>query len=165
MRLFFALWPPGEAAATLHGWAVGVQSGRVTRPEAIHLTLAFLGEVSEERLPVLKNLRMKSGRHSLPIEKARYWTRNQIVWVGPRRILERLSGLASELKVFLDENRFITEKRAFAAHVTLIRRARDPGELPGLPAVAWPVDEVVLVRSRLSSAGASYEVVQRYRLS
>jgi 2'-5' RNA ligase len=167
MRLFFALWPPLSAAASLHAWAKSVGQGRVGRVETIHLTLAFLREVDDERLSILKTLRVKSARHSLPIEESRYWKHNQIVWVGPREIPERLSALASGLKAFLDENRFRTERRAFAAHVTLIRKSGNPGELPALPEVEWPVDEFVLVCSRLSGAGgsASYEVVHRYPLS
>jgi len=165
MRLFFALWPPRAVAESLHDWAVSVGQGKVSRAEMIHLTLAFLGQVDEERLAVLKALPIKGERHSLRIEEARYWKHNQIVWVGPRHVPERLSALAVGLKAFLDENKFRTEQRQFAAHVTLIRKARDPGALAKLPAVRWPVDEFVLVRSRLSSAGASYEVVRRYPLS
>jgi len=36
--------------------------------------------------------------------------------------------------------------------------------LPELPAVSWPVEEFVLVRSRLAAEGPSYEVVGRYPL-
>jgi 2'-5' RNA ligase len=164
MRLFFALWPPRAAATALHAWAKTVGQGKVSRTETIHLTLAFLGDVEERFLPLLLEYKSKERKHSLPIEQARYWKHNQIVWVGPRQIPEGLSGIVFDLKAFLDESKFETEKRPFAAHVTLIRKARDPGELPGLPAVEWPVDEVVLVRSHLSSKGASYEVMHRYPL-
>ena len=47
MRLFFALWPPPEAARALADWANDVASGTAGKPvvaENIHLTLAFLGE-------------------------------------------------------------------------------------------------------------------------
>jgi len=57
------------------------------------------------------------------------------------------------------------EKRQFAAHITLIRKAREPGALPQLPALRWPVEEFVLARSRLAPEGASYEVVGRFALS
>ena len=165
MRLFFALWPPRATAEALHKWAASVQSGgRLIRVETIHLTLAFLGEVEEGRPSILKNLRMKGEKHSLPIDQARYWKRNDIVWVGPRNMPAELSALVSDLKTFLKENRFRVEEREFAAHVTLIRKVRDPGTLPALPSVPWPINEFVLVRSRISSAGPSYEVLQRYPL-
>jgi 2'-5' RNA ligase len=59
----------------------------------------------------------------------------------------------------------VLESRAFHAHVTLIRRAREPGaELPPPPRVDWPVDEFVLVRSALSREGSRYEVLERFAL-
>ena len=116
-------------------------------------------------MPSLREFKLKGQRHSLPIEQARYWKHNQIVWVGPRNIPRELTGVVSSLGLFLEENRFRTEEREFAAHVTLIRKARAPSELRDLPPIEWPVDEVVLVRSQLSSKGSSYEVLQRYPLS
>ena len=139
--------------------------GRVTRLETIHLTLAFLGDVAEDRLPVLVGVRLRGERHSLPIETARYWKHNRIVWVGPAEIPRRLNEVVLSLHSFLKENRFKTEERPFAAHITLIREARAPKDIPELPRVSWPVDEVVLVRSRLSPKGSSYEVLQRYPLN
>ena len=168
LRLFFALWPPREAAAALHHWASAVQrtsGGRVTRLETIHLTLAFLGDVDESLLPSLKEFKVKGERQSLPIEQARFWPRNRIVWVGPDAVSEQLNLLVENLREELREKSFAVEKRPFAAHITLIRKAREPQALPDLPELSWPIDEVVLVRSQLSAAGSSYEVVQRYPLS
>jgi 2'-5' RNA ligase len=72
--------------------------------------------------------------------------------------------LAASLVLELKQKNFKTEARDFSAHVTLIRKAREPHALPPLPAVDWPVKEFVLVRSRLSSEGPSYEVVERFAL-
>ena len=47
MRLFFALWPDAESAATLAAVARGCTAllgGKPTRAAAIHMTLVFLGE-------------------------------------------------------------------------------------------------------------------------
>jgi 2'-5' RNA ligase len=57
----------------------------------------------------------------------------------------------------------ILERRPFAAHVTLIRKAR-AAELPPLPALDWPVDEFLLVRSLVSSSGSTYEMLERFPL-
>lgn len=165
--MFFAIWPPRVAADALHAWAVAAQratGGRVTRAETIHLTLAFLGETDEKRLADLKSVSSEGRRHALPIEQARYWPHNRIVWVGPHEIPGFLQALVENLIEELESRRFKTEKRPFAAHITLIRKARDPGALPPLPAVDWPVTEFVLVRSRLSAAGPGYEVLQRFPL-
>jgi len=75
-----------------------------------------------------------------------------------------LQALAGKLAVQLEERKFPVETRPFAAHVTLIRKASGPGELPALPEVDWPVREFVLVRSRLSAGGSRYEVLERFPL-
>ena len=169
MRLFFALWPPARAASALHEWASQASrlaGGRVTRAETIHLTLAFLGEVDEEKLPsVVRAGRSTVGTaHSLPIEQARYWKHNRIVWVGPNETPGPLADLAADLKSSLEAERFKLESRAFQAHITLIRKAHEPRALPPLPPIDWPVDEFVLVRSVLSREGSSYDTIERFAL-
>jgi RNA 2',3'-cyclic 3'-phosphodiesterase len=133
--------------------------------ETIHLTLAFLGDVEESALPLLRELRLGGKKHSLPIQQARFWKHNQIIWVGPDTVPQDLGVLATDLKQQLAGKSLETEERPFAAHITLIRKARAPAALPPVPSIFWPVDEVVLVRSHLSGKGASYEVLQRYPLS
>ncbi len=98
-------------------------------------------------------------------EQAKYWRHNRIVWAGPHETPAPLGFLADELRKELTKAQFKIERRPFEAHVTLIRKAREPSELPLLPAVSWPVEEFVLMRSRLSSAGSSYDVVSRFPLS
>jgi 2'-5' RNA ligase len=169
VRLFFALWPPAQAARGLHAWArqaARATRGRVTRAETIHLTLVFLGEVDEERIPLaLQAGRDAGGRaHSLPIEQARWWKHNRIVWVGPNEIPGPLACLEVELKRNLLEKGFTLETRPFAAHVTLIRKAGEPRGMPPLPELDWPVAEFVLVRSVLSQEGSRYEVLERFAL-
>lgn len=161
------MWPPRETAAALHVWATAAQrasGGRVTRLETIHLTLAFLGDVDEGLVPSLKDFKVKGEKHALPIEQARYWRHNRIIWVGPKDLSASFVVLSGNLRKKLKENEFRIEARPFAAHITLIRKARDPGPLPPLPAVEWPVEEFVLVRSQLSSEGSRYDVLQRYPL-
>jgi 2'-5' RNA ligase len=84
--------------------------------------------------------------------------------VGPHVIPGFLQSLVENLNEELGSKGFKTEKRPLAAHITLIRKARDAGALPPLPAVDWSVTEFMLVRSRLSAAGPGYEVLQRFPL-
>lgn len=137
----------------------------MTRAETVHLTLAFLGDVDGELVPDLKGIAVRGMRHELPIKQAVYRDRNRIVWVGPSEIPEELEFVVSNLQERLRERKFQTEKRAFAAHVTLIRKAREPRVLPPLPAVLWPVEEIVLVRSQLSAGGSRYERLASFALT
>jgi len=166
MRIFFALWPPAETARALAGWAREAQrstGGSPTQEGKIHLTLAFLGDAdSAKAIDAAKSVQGKT--HSLPIEQARYWRDNRIVWAGPRETPPPLLELFKRLELQLYKRDFILERRPFAAHVTLIRKARAAQSLPPLPALDWPVREFVLVRSTLSSAGSAYEVLGRFAL-
>jgi RNA 2',3'-cyclic 3'-phosphodiesterase len=134
------------------------------RAEGIHLTLAFLGEVEAARLPELRALPVEGARHTLPIDRASYRRRSEIVWVEPVELPGQLLDLASLLKELLRERRFELEARDFKAHVTLIRRANRPGSLPQLPPMRWPVEEATLVRSTPAAGGSDYEVLRRWAL-
>jgi 2'-5' RNA ligase len=163
VRLFFAAWPPAQTAVALHAWAGGLE-GRAVARENIHLTLAFLGEADPAKA-IAAAKRVRGVRHELPIEEARFWKKNQIVWVGPREMPGELDRLVRSLHLALYRAEFILERRPFAAHVTLLRKVREPAALPPLPRVAWPVHEFVLVGSRISSRGSTYEPVERFPLS
>jgi 2'-5' RNA ligase len=170
VRLFFALWPPPATVAVLADWATHAQArtgGRVTRPESIHLTLAFLGEVTEARVAdAIRAARsVRGGRHRLPIEQAKRWSHNDIIWVGPTEIPRALAALAQSLRTALEKEGFVVEARPFAAHVTLIRKAQRSAALPPLPRAAWPVTEFTLVSSTLSRQGSSYSIVDRIALA
>jgi 2'-5' RNA ligase len=156
MRLFFASWPPPEVARALARWAQAVQAecgGRATREDLIHLTLAFHGDADAQAARELAR-GARSGRTSFVVTEARYWARRRIVWVGPKECPAPLATLAHDLG----------ETRQFAAHITLLRKARAPRGLPDLPALEWPVAEFLLVNSTLGPEGPSYEVIERYAL-
>lgn len=159
MRLFFALWPPRETALALEQWAQAVE-GRRTPAGNIHLTLAFLGEADEARARTAA-LRVQAAGFRLPLEEARHWSHNSIVWAGPHRAPAELMLLVEALQVELYKEAFILERRPFAAHVTLMRKAREPAVIEPLPGVKWPVREFALV----SSARGAYEDVERFPLA
>ena len=165
MRLFFALWPPAETARALGEWAQATQrltGGKPTEPAKIHLTLAFLGDADLQG--AVSAARRVAGRiHKLALEQARYWRENNIVWAGPRATPPALAALFESLSLELYREQFILERRPFAAHVTLIRKAR-AATLPPLPPLEWPVREFILVRSSLSSRGSTYEPLERFML-
>ena len=159
-RYFFAVWPPAATAGALERWARALE-GRVTAAAKIHLTLAFLGVVAPEKA-ISAARRVRAERHGLPIEKAQYWKHNKIVWAGPRETPPGLKALVESLHLELERAEYVLERRPYAAHVTLLRSAAPPRELPPLPRVEWPVGEFSLVRSTNSAKGSFYEVVERF---
>jgi 2'-5' RNA ligase len=157
MRLFFAAWPPAATARALAHWAREAQrgcGGRATPAQNIHLTLCFLGDVDPD-LARSRGAALRLPALAFRIERARYWAHNHIVWAGPVETPPRLRQLARELG----------ESREFAAHVTLLRKARPPAALPPLPLLEWPVGEFRLVSSTLGRSGPNYDVLARYPLA
>jgi len=166
VRLFFALWPPARTAHALAQWSREVArdtGGTASASEKIHLTLAFLGEADPAKAFNAAQ-RVQGARHSLPIDHAQYWKHNKIVWVGPQAMPAPLAALVGQLHAALKDRGFVLEDRPFAAHVTLLRKAKAPTALPPLPKVEWPVDEILLVRSRTSPKGSTYEPIERFPL-
>jgi 2'-5' RNA ligase len=167
VRLFFAVWPPPKTAHALGKWANEVMrdaGGSPMRTENIHLTLAFLGEADPVRAHNVAQ-RVRGVCHQLAIDEAQYWKHNKIVWVGPKSMPAPLGNMVKQLHGVLQEAAFVLEERPFAAHITLLRKARPPKVLPPLPKVEWPVNEMLLVRSRTSPKGSTYEPVERFPLA
>jgi 2'-5' RNA ligase len=163
MRLFFAVWPPPATARALADWArttARESGGRATAEDKIHLTLAFLGEAKPEKA-IAGARRVRGQAHELPVQKAVYWKQNSIIWAGPQDTPPQMLKLAESLQMQLYLQEFILERRLFAAHVTLVRKAREPKQLPELPRVEWPVNEFLLVRS----IAGRYEPLERFPMA
>lgn len=168
-RLFFALWLPPEVARTLHthaGGIVGRSGGKLAREESLHLTLAFLGEIDEQRLPALQAIAAGLALPRLPVRLDRlgFWKHNHIVWAGCGETAPQLSALAGELQRALVAGGFLDAERAVTPHVTLLRKAAHPGELPPLPTQEWTAGELVLARSWRTDRGSTYEPMVRWPL-
>lgn len=172
-RVFFALWPDDNVRARLQRAAIdGARrfGGRAMQPETLHLTLAFIGDVDLDRLPALHAAaaEVSAGAFRLDLDRLGFWAHNRILWAGSSRPEPELSRLAGRLGESLLAAGWATDAaggRPFAPHITLVRKlACKRPELPEFEAVAWDCQEFALVRSRLSSRGAAYETIGRWRL-
>ncbi len=154
------------------------------RPENIHLSLKFLGDVEEAREPELREaLRRAAGargeQRPLILQIAGFgvfpdYHRPHVVWAGvtPDPGLELLQHAVEQAFAPLG---FPTEARAFRPHVTLGRAARDarPRDFAGLEAILAGTDfdetvtvaEVDLMQSTLQPNGPVYQVRYHERLS
>jgi len=178
VRLFVALALPPEIRAALAGWrdhAVGALPGlRSVAPEALHVTLCFLGSRSASEVEAIAAACGSVGS----LEPARL-TIGDPAWLPARRprvlsvslndLGERLARVQAQLSRELSAGGwYAPEARPFFAHVTVARarhaaRVR-PVELPSPPALEFVGSEVTLFRSRLSSRGARYEPLARAML-
>ena len=163
-RLFVAVWPPDEVLDLLAGLDRPDTEGlRWTRRDQWHVTLRFLGSVPDAA-PVVEALRALD----LPVAEA---------VLGPavdrfgRRILHvPVAGLDAIAAGVVGATAGLgrpPDDRPFRGHITVARvaeRARvDLGPLTRSAVEArWRVDAICLVESRLSPAGARYEVLDAF---
>jgi 2'-5' RNA ligase len=164
LRLFLALWPDAATrtglAAWQHGWAWPPRAAQV-RPERLHMTLHFLGDVAAERLPALiRGVDTRTDRFDLQFGRAELWP-GGIAVLRPRQTPPALVRLHAELGDALRTLELPVEARPFRAHVTLARRAAGATPPAHGPELDWPVDAgFALVRSL--PGGAGYQVLQRF---
>ena len=166
-RVFFALWPDADIARALHSVADEAcrsWGGRRTRPETLHLTLAFLGDTPTARLADAATAAagVRCAAFEFCLDRLGYWQHNRILWAGGGSAAA--NPLAASLDGLLRQAGFALAERSFAAHVTLLRDCRRPdrAELP--VAIRWPVRDFVLAESRPAAAGVRYEIIGRWPL-
>jgi RNA 2',3'-cyclic 3'-phosphodiesterase len=159
VRLFFALCPNAVTRARLDRWSAALHErcgGRRTPAENLHVTLAFLGNVADERVAAVEAAmgRVEPRRFVLTLDRPGYWKKNSIAWAGTSAVPAELEALAAELRASLAAAAVPYDPQPFAVHVTLLRDARAPAAMPALEPIAWPVDGYALV----VSAGGRYEI-------
>jgi len=167
-RLFFALWPEPALQAELArlGRRLVRKGGRRLPPEAIHLTLLFLGGVDPATRACLERA---AGAVAVPafelvIDRAGAFPRARVVWVGPAGAPPPLARLEAALREAAAGCGLEPDTRPFVPHLTLARKAAPVPAGPLPEPVRWAVADFALVRSRLRPGGAEYEVLRRWPL-
>jgi 2'-5' RNA ligase len=152
-------------------------------PEAMHLTLRFLGETDVQLLPPLGTaLRAALAGHSaisLQLTSAGAFPnirRPSIVWVGVGGATAALEQAVAALEAQVVPLGFPPEQRPFRAHLTLgrVRREATPAQqerlgeaicaLPAFPPLAWLIERVVVFRSELRPSGPIYSALDTVTL-
>lgn len=151
-RLFFALWPDAAARAALADLARTTASrygGRAVPAANLHLTLVFLGEVDPARIGALRRAAdgVACPGFAFQLDRVGGFRRAGVAWAGCRRPPPALLALQSSLEGRIREAGFSPDDRAFAPHLTLARRVREPVEPRDMEAVAWRANAFALVES------------------
>ncbi|MEW5806653.1 MAG: RNA 2',3'-cyclic phosphodiesterase [Acidobacteriota bacterium] len=150
------------------------------RPEGIHLTLKFLGEVDESKVESIASaLREVAARYQpfcINVSSLGRFPENgkpRVVWCGIREEKGTLVKLAKEIESRMELAGFEREDRDFKPHVT-IGRVKVPGrDAEGLQFLgkqkeihfgSFEADRFHLIRSILLPDGARYEKIQEFVL-
>jgi len=179
MRLFVAIEIEHEIRERINEFASSVRAkvpgARWVRPEGLHITLKFLGNVAETRRAEIEHaLRSVRGhsfalslRHLGAFPNARS---PRVLWVGIESGPD-LERLASAVDKQMGSVGFEREQRAFSPHVTLARfNERPRGNLGSLLADSQPsfgtmtANEFHLYESKLSPLGSRYTKLASFKL-
>jgi 2'-5' RNA ligase len=186
LRLFVAIEMPEEWHAALASMQRKLgelletpQAPRLrwVRPEGMHLTLKFLGNISPDRLPEIEHALAQAVTSPpnvvLRLGNTGYFTGPRrslrVLWIGVDGDTTALSALAGWVDAACAEIGFEAERRPFAPHLTLARGREDGAiavdqtlvsrlqamQVPALP--PFMVERVSLMRSHLERGGARYE--------
>ena len=145
------------------------------RPEGMHITLKFLGNVADERRAQIENaLRSVRGRAlALSLKQLGVFPNPRsarVLWVGIEAGPE-LEQLATAVDQQMNSLGFEREKRAFSPHVTLARFNQRPGgnlgsvlssPQPGFGTMT--ANEFHLYESKLSPQGSRYIKLASFKL-
>lgn len=158
--------------------SLGASSAEIrwTRAEGIHLTLKFLGEISEKQLTQVTGALATLGSfQTFPVELKGFGffpdaQRPRVFWVGVDAP-PALAQLAGRVEASLKTLGFTSTQHAFTPHLTLARfkiskpqpnlKAFIEGQA-GLTLGRFEVSEFFLFESKLSSRGAEYRKIARF---
>jgi 2'-5' RNA ligase len=156
---------------------------RSVRPEGIHLTLKFLGDVPINKVDALKpSLHEITTKHTIFELIANgagcfpNTRRPRVVWVGVDGNIQALKRLQRDVEQVCTQHGFEPEDRPFNPHLTLartqrkvtsddIRRIGHTVETAQIDEIArWQVSSFSLIRSELKPGGAVYTTLEEFSL-
>jgi 2'-5' RNA ligase len=188
LRLFVACelpedWTQALRSAERDLERAGLTGLRWARPEGIHLTLKFLGEVGRHMLGDIETAMADACAGSAPFDLrlgplGSFGGRGRVrvLWAGIEGDVRSLQQIQRRLDDAVHDLGFARETRPFSPHLTLARVPEDaPSDLPArvtsaLRTVKAPVAgphrvvELSLMRSQLGRGGAAYSRLTASRL-
>lgn len=175
MRTFVAIEIPSEVRAAISALQSELRGADSdvswTRPEIVHLTLKFLGEIEESRIPEIQRACESIGQKSSPFRLVLNGPgafpdsrRPRVLWVGLSGETAQLIQLQVSLEEGLSKVGFARDEKPFLPHLTIgrVRSNRNTRALMSLarkydlPALSFVASEIELMRSQLHPTGARH---------
>ena len=160
--------------------AVPEASASWSRPENVHLTLKFFGNVRQDRLAQISEAASRVAAEYSPFQLRIGGTgvfpkpsRPQVLWIGVDDRSGRLSELQQRLEEVFGREGFSKDDRAYKPHLTIARIRRPDGARKlaethlqtGFSFIEIRVNEFVFFRSELSPKGSRYTSISKHELT
>ncbi len=167
-RLFFALWPSRSVRDQIDALnqRIVLPDARHLKPENLHITLLYLGtiEAAVQQAIVAEVDNIVVPSFDFMLNGIAHWCEPRILCLTvsqqPKPMLDLVQALIEIVKpypIFLHD-------RPYCAHVTMVRKAKQPYALE-VPPIHWEASEFVLVESCSTPDGIRYELVQSWPLT
>lgn len=165
-RLFYALWPDHRQRDRLRDFISPVAKlveGRAIDRRNWHVTLAFIGDFAERRIPELQErvgqIRMEPFR--LSFDRLEFWARPRVASLAAATVPPELQKLVEMLNLALADLGVSTEDRTYRPHISVARNARpfETQRLAQRAVTEWSRFE--LIESVSEPGGVSYRVVDQ----
>jgi 2'-5' RNA ligase len=169
-HLFFALWPDNTVRLKLARYRLDLAracEGRAVRPDTLHLTLVFIGEVPETRVAELAACgdRVTARLFDLVMDTAGCFDMARVGWLGCSQPAAALFDLQFALRSEAAQAGFGLDPRPFKPHVTVVRNVGFPFEPQQLPGINWQVRSFSLIESIPAESGPAYNILDTWELS
>jgi len=162
-RLFFALWPDDKLREQLDDVTRPLRElcdGRAVPPDNYHITLEFLGNVSDELIDAVVEAAgtVNFAPFAFSLDRWGCFSGPQVAWYGPSSYPPALGNLVRDLRQALEPCVTLSPERLYTPHVTAIRKQVQLPELPAPRKLVWNAHEFVLVESIFGPGQAIYKV-------
>jgi 2'-5' RNA ligase len=184
MRTFIAIEIPPEINSALMDLQTELRRAGAdvswTKPENLHLTLNFLGEVDEKRIVDVERACVSSAAEFQPFTLSLNDTgvfpnarQPKVLWAGLSGGIEIVIAIRNRLGDRLSLIGFKRDEKKFHPHLTVgrlksnkkVRELLALADAYRLPALSFLVTEIVLMKSELQPAGAKYTPMAKARLN
>ncbi len=176
MRTFIAVEVPDRVKSQVGDYVSQLSSGfdngvKWVRPDNLHFTIKFLGEISEDGLEAVRrcvdSTAAEFSPFTLGIGGIGFFPserKPRVFWLGADGGGERLLEIFQDLETCLEEHGFDRDDKPFSPHLTIgrVRRNRRvdiPDDIIDFDHVTFDVGGLRVIKSTLTPKGPVYEAL------
>lgn len=171
MRCFIAIELPEKIKENLRKINIDENVAKVVKPSDYHLTLKFLGDISESKLErVKKDLsKIRFKPFGLKLDKVGFFPKRgnfiRVMWIGimpKRKVVKLKEDIDDALLTLFDR------EKEFKPHITLgrVKTVKDRNKFMEFSNLqineGFKVNSFKLIKSELTENGAKYEPLEEY---
>lgn len=168
-RCFIALRPTPSTALrieqSVHALSVLFPGAHRVQTHDLHLTLAYLGQLSSTQAGDLSHALAQRPPEAFPvatwlIDHLGHFEETRVIWLGAAAS-PALQTHVNSVRHMLETRAIDFDDRPFVPHVTVLRRVTRHGTLPQIPlSIAWPLTRPVLMYANPENQGPRYRVLE-----